>query len=897
MKNIFSTGMKMKAELFSKKFLLKITLLIFFFALTKTTDASHMIGADLKYECLANDTIQFTLNFYRDCNGLPAIANQYTINIESVTGGIYSSCIVYLDPFVAEVSPLCPLMISQSSCNGGTLPGVEKYVYRGKFYLPQPCSDYLFYWEDCCRNGIITNVNLPGSTGLRIEATWNKMLAGCNDSPSFSSLPVPYICQGQLINYNQGGFDANGDSLVYSLVTPLSNIGTAGFTPFQYNTPFSATYPLTTSSGSMLFDSATGQITLNALNTEVTCVAIRIDEFRYGVLIGSVIRDVQLVVLNCTNVSPEQALGNFENLQGATIVGANTIEVCPGSNMSFDFYGHDPDNNTLTLYSNISTVLAGSTSAITQFTTDSAEIHLAWSPSISDTGNYVVTVTLTDDACPVYGQTTYSFVVRVISQTDAGPDLAICASNTNVQLIVTGGSAFSWSPSYGLSDSTIFNPVANPVVTTTYYVQSNLSSLCKNRDTVIVNVIPAVTVNAIANPDTVCAGSAVNLFSGIAGGSGSGFSALWSSSDGSFNSNQLNPVANPLASVNYFVVGSNLNCSESDTVTVTVNPLPPVLVITASGPTTFCQSGTVTLAGNTAGGIWNAGGVTDSSVIVSTAGDYYVTTSNVCGTTTSNYITVTIDQPLVPAVISANGPTIFCDADSLLLSGNTTNGTWSVVGGNTSTILTNVSGNYFVTTQNSCGDTLSNVISVTVLPTPFFALQPSNVIVGTGYMAQFFAVSSISGSALQWQMNDGSGFISLTNGTQFSGVNTNTLTINSVTANQNNYSFRCIATSGSCSDTSDSAFLLIATGIKTIDDKNIFIVYPNPSNGLITIQIINQDSFNQLKIEDVLGRMVYKREVGNENVFNLSLLELAKGVYTVHLVGKNNVASKTIVIE
>ena len=162
--------------------------------------ASHMMGADLQFKCLPNDTIEFTLSFYRDCNGLPAIASSYFINIDSLSCGVFASCEAFLIPTTTqnpnplEVSPLCPLQISQSSCNGGTLPGVERYIYRGKYYLPQACTDYLFYWEDCCRNSIITNINTPGSTGLRVEARWNKAQAGCDDSPAFSALPVPYIC-------------------------------------------------------------------------------------------------------------------------------------------------------------------------------------------------------------------------------------------------------------------------------------------------------------------------------------------------------------------------------------------------------------------------------------------------------------------------------------------------------------------------------------------------------------------------------------------------------------------------------------------------------------------------------------------------------------------------------
>lgn len=186
--------------------------------------------------------------------------------------------------------------------------------------------------------------------------------------------------------------------------------------------------------------------------------------------------------------------------------------------MSFDVYGSDPDGNTITLFSNIATVLNGGVSTLTTYTIDSAKIHLVWTPSGADTGNYVITVTMSDDACPVFGQSSYSFVIRVPQSTYAGPDISLCWPDTSAQLLVTGGTLFSWSPSIGLSDSSIYNPISIPNVTTTYYVESDLSSNCKNRDTIIVFVLPALILNPVSNHDTVCAGDQIQLFAGISGG-------------------------------------------------------------------------------------------------------------------------------------------------------------------------------------------------------------------------------------------------------------------------------------------------------------------------------------------------------------------------------------------
>ena len=534
-------------------------------------NATHIMGADLSFKCLSNDTIEFNLSLYRDCSpGSSQMQGSYDIIISSSC--FNSSVTVFQVGNAIEVSPLCPLQISNSTCNGGTLPGVQQYKYTGKIHLPTPCSDYLFYWESCCRNGAITNIFDPLSTGVRVEATWNKTQAGCDNSPAFSALPVPYICQGQLVNYNNGGYDPDGDSLVYTLVTPLSS--STATQVFQYNSPFNAAYPLTTPSGTVGFNPGTGQITMTASNLEITCLAVRIEEYRNDTLIGSVMRDIQVVVLNCNNLAPEQVLNNFENLQGGVITGPNVIEVCPGSTMSFDVFSHDPDGNNLSLFSNIATVLNGGTYTVTQFSADSAKVHVVWTPSGIDTGNYVITVTMNDDACPVYGQAAYSFVINVPASTYAGPDISLCWPDTVAQLIVTGGSIFSWTPSTGLSDTSIYNPIAIPGVTTTYYVESDLSSNCKNMDTITVFVLPALVLNPISDQDTVCAGDQIHLFSGISGGGGAGYNVNWNSIGTPFNSTQTNPFANPTVPTTYYLNVSSGSCQQNDSVFVFARPVP-----------------------------------------------------------------------------------------------------------------------------------------------------------------------------------------------------------------------------------------------------------------------------------------------------------------------------------
>ena len=87
--------------------------------------------------------------------------------------------------------------------------------------------------------------------------------------------------------------------------------------------------------------------------------------------------------------------------------------------------------------------------------------------------------------------------VTVISSTYAGQDVVMC-DGVGVQLNATGGSNFNWTLISGdpisvgsnFSCTNCPNPIANPSISSTYQVISNLSGGCTNVDTVEVAVVP-----------------------------------------------------------------------------------------------------------------------------------------------------------------------------------------------------------------------------------------------------------------------------------------------------------------------------------------------------------------------------------------------------------------------
>jgi|GEM_PF-3643306 len=99
-------------------------------------------------------------------------------------------------------------------------------------------------------------------------------------------------------------------------------------------------------------------------------------------------------------------------------------------------------------------------------------------------------------------------------------------------------------------------------------------------------------------------------------------------------------------------------------------------------------------------------------------------------------------------------------------------------------------------------------LSIGAVPAVTLQPAPQQTCVGNG--ATFYTGANGTGLTYQWQENNGSGFVSLTNNATYQDVNTNMLQIISATAFMDGYAYRCIV-NGNCNpgDTSASAVLTV----------------------------------------------------------------------------------------
>ena len=175
-----------------------------------------------------------------------------------------------------------------------------------------------------------------------------------------------------------------------------------------------------------------------------------------------------------------------------------------------------------------------------------------------------------------------------------------------------------------------------------------------------------------------------------------------------------------------------------------------------------------------------------------------------------------------------------------------------------------------------CRDSIQIIVCT---PDPITS-QPTDVTVPLNGTGMFSTTTSVASPTYQWQMDNGTGYMDLTNAGQFSGVDTDMLTVSNVTLGQNNTLFRCIVTENSnCSDTTDVAVLTVEdnTGLEELNQQ--ISIYPNPTSTSFTIT--SKNSINSsFKLMDIQGKVVLTGKIeSTEETVDIS--KLSKGQYNL----------------
>ncbi len=259
-------------------------------------------------------------------------------------------------------------------------------------------------------------------------------------------------------------------------------------------------------------------------------------------------------------------------------------------------------------------------------------------PGISLTANpgqpydtvYTLTVTIGNTGC--VNEKPINIRVNPLPVPNAGPDLDVCSSDT-IRIGTPIGSGFSviWTPSAGLDNASnahplvqLVNPNTGGANQTQQYVirQTSNQTGCQNADSAVVTIKPLpIAIASLTDTVVICSQQSTNLGSSPL----ASHAYVWNPALGLSSDVISNPVARltngtQLATFSRYILivnNTTTTCTNRDTVTIQVNPLPIVVV---GNNRSFCSGNTLQLGADPVadfGYQWNPASVRFSNTTIS----------------------------------------------------------------------------------------------------------------------------------------------------------------------------------------------------------------------------------------------------------------------------------------
>lgn len=252
------------------KHVMHIAFILFFFV---SAQATHNRAGEITYRHISGNTYEITIVTY---TYTPSAANEYRGQLLIDWG---DGTKTYIQRVREDFLP----------------DNYSKNTYVGLHTYPGP-GVYKIVMEDPNRNlgvkNIFDSVNIPFSisTVLKIDP-----VLGGNNTPILLNPPVDKAALGQRFVHNPAAFDIDGDSLSYSLAFCRGKDG-----------EIIPGYSFPAASKEFRVDSINGDLVWDApMAIGIYNVAMHIEEWRDGVKIGYVARDIQIEVYETDNTVPE----------------------------------------------------------------------------------------------------------------------------------------------------------------------------------------------------------------------------------------------------------------------------------------------------------------------------------------------------------------------------------------------------------------------------------------------------------------------------------------------------------------------------------------------------------------------------------------------------------------
>ncbi len=381
---------------------------------------------------------------------------------------------------------------------------------------------------------------------------------------------------------------------------------------------------------------------------------------------------------------------------------------------------------------------------------------------------------------------------------------------------------------------------------------------------------------------TYCQGEMAMPFSATTSGSNS---LRWytQATGGSFTTSAPTASTTSAGNFTYYVSQINANGDESKRVaiTVTVNALPSVPSISASGNTSFCTGGSVVLTSSaTSGNVWSTTATTDS-ITVTTSGSYTVTVTDANGCSSTSTSTVVNVSSAPSPTINASA-TAACTGQTVTLTSSAADSYMWSNGATTQAIQVTAAGNFTVTTMNTdacngVGASAPTAVTFTTTPTANGAVSV------TGNTATFTNTST-NATSYSWDFGD------FSNSSASAPVH--------AYAVNGSYTIVLTAINGICTAT-DTLTVAITVSLDELAGVENINVYPNPATESFVVVFDNQ--INQvvtIEMIDQMGRLIQSNIVDQSGVqvseFNTT--NISNGMYSIRISSNGNSLTKRMIV-
>ena len=290
------------------------------------------------------------------------------------------------------------------------------------------------------------------------------------------------------------------------------------------------------------------------------------------------------------------------------------------------------------------------------------------------------TKTISLEATNTCGTTKETKSIDVLNppNVNAGLDQKMCTGDTiKIGSTTIANLTYNWSPTIGLSSSSISNPTltlsnnTNAAIIYKYILTAINIANCKNKDSLLVTVNPLPDLT-ITPATEICAKKTISLTVNGAD------VFTWSPSTDLNTTSGNTVVSSPIKTITYTVSGTNstTNCKNSISTSITVNPLP---IVNAGDDQTLCNQPipveikSISSNGNWSGTNITADGTYTPNGVGTTIAYYNIIDSKGCKNKDS--ILVTVKNP--QTVEAGNDISECLNTVSKTLIGTPSDGAWS----------------------------------------------------------------------------------------------------------------------------------------------------------------------------------------------------------------------------